>query len=115
MDAQGTAMVDFVDAQDIHASPGPIVFGPNSVVGSNIAGFELCGDIDSSFVIDVVDVTLAREHLMGKTIVGDITLCNVIGPFDPLEGGADCGVDDILVLERLVAGVSVTAENACKP
>ncbi len=115
LDLQGSAMVDFVDAQDIHASPNPIVFGPNSVVGTNIAGFELCGDIDSSFVIDIVDVTLAREHLMGKTIVGDITLCNVIGPFDPLEGGADCGVDDIFVLERLVAGQSVTAETACKP
>ena len=52
---------------------------------------------------------------MGKPTAGDITLCNVIGPFDPGEAGADCGVDDVFVLRHLAAGESVTAVNACKP
>jgi len=46
---------------------------------------------------------------------GDITLCNVVGSFDPLEGGADCTVEGVFVLDRLAASFNVTAENACKP
>ena len=52
---------------------------------------------------------------MGKAIAGDITLCNVIGPFDPLEAGADCDVADIFLLRRFVAGEAATLGNECKP
>jgi hypothetical protein len=115
LDAQGTSSVDFVAVQDIHCSPSPIVFGPNSSLGTNLANASLCGDIDGSLAIDAADVMAAREFLVGKTISGDVTLCNVIGPYDPAESGADCGVEDVFVLERLVAGLPVTAEDGCTP
>jgi len=84
-----------------------------SVTGSANVDFV---NIDGSFAIDPVDVSIARDHLMGRTIPGDITLCNVVGFFDPLEGGADCTVvEDVFVLDRLAASFNVTAENACKP
>lgn len=111
----GSVSIDFVDIEDIFIGPGPVLLGPNSTLGSNLSGFELCGDIDGSFAIDTADVSMARNHLMGRTILGDITLCNVIGSFDPLEGGADCTVEDVFVLDRLAASLNVTAENACKP
>ena len=111
----GTVNIDFVDIDDIFIGPGLNILGPNSTPGSNLSGFELCGDIDGSFAIDAPDVTMARENLVGKTILGDITLCNVIGPFDPAEGGADCTVEDIFVLERLVRSLNVSAENGCAP
>jgi hypothetical protein len=115
LDVEGSATIDFVDVQDLHASPNPIVFGPNSVLGTNIANASQCGDIDGNLVIEAADVTAAREHLVGKAISGDITLCNVVGPVDPLQSGADCGVDDILVLDRLASALAVTAENVCSP
>ena len=115
LDVQGSGTGDFLDVADLHFTPNPIVFGPNSTVGSNIVNVSQCGDINGDFSIDAADVALARNHVVGKPTAGDISLCNVIGPFDPGETGADCGVDDVFVLRRLVAGESVTAENACKP
>jgi hypothetical protein len=84
-------------------------------VGSNTVDLNLCGDINGNMIVDPADVMLAREHLVGKAIAGDIRFCNVIGPFDPLGGGADCTVVDIFVLARVVAGNSVTSENTCNP
>ena len=52
---------------------------------------------------------------MGKTIAGDVTLCNVLGPYDPSETGADGIVNDIFVLERLVNAVPTSASDTCKP
>lgn len=115
LDVQGSGTGDFLDVADLHFTPNPIVFGPNSTVGSNTVNVSQCGDINGDFSIDAADVALARNHLVGNPIAGDISLCNVIGPFDPGEAGADCAVDDVFVLLRLVAGQSVTAENACKP
>jgi hypothetical protein len=115
LDVQGSGTGDFLDVADLHFTPNPIVFGPNSTVGSNTVNVSQCGDINGDFSIDAADVALARNHLVGKPTAGDITLCNVIGPFDPGESGADCGVDDVFVLRRLAAGESVTAVNACKP
>lgn len=116
LNLQGTATVDFVDLQDIHAIPNPFTLGPNSVVGTNTAGLSLCGDIDGNFLIETADVTLARQHLMGQAIAGVIRRCNVVGLFDPSEAGEDCDVVDIYTLTRLVAGANVlTDANACKP
>ncbi len=116
LNLQGTATVDFVDVQDIHAIPNPFTLGPNSVVGSNTASLSLCGDIDGNFLIETADVTQARQHLMGQAIAGEIRRCNVVGLFDPLEAGEDCDVADIYTLTRLVAGENVlTDANACKP
>ena len=89
-----TTDVDFVDVQDIKFASG-VILGPNSVIGSNVEEVELCGDIDGGFEIDASDVTMARDHLMGRAIAGNITLCNVIGPFDPLEGGAGGGQPEL--------------------
>ncbi len=115
LDVQGSGTGDFLDVADLHVTPNPIVFGPNSTVGSNTLNVSQCGDINGDFSIDAADIALARNHLVGKPTAGDISLCNVIGPFDPGEAGADCGVDDVFVLLRLAAGESVTAVNACKP
>ncbi len=115
LDVQGSGTGDFLDVADLHVTPNPIVFGPNSTVGSNTANVRQCGDINGDFSIDAADIALARNHVVGKPTAGDISLCNVIGPFDPGESGADCGVDDVFVLRRLAAGESVTAVNACKP
>ena len=115
LDVQGSGTGDFLDVADLHFTANPIVFGPNSTVGSNTVNVSQCGDINGDFSIDAADVALARNHLVGNPTAGDISLCNVIGPFDPGEAGADCAVDDVFVLRRLVAGQSVTAENACKP
>ena len=115
LDVQGSGTGDFLNVADLHFTPIPIVFGPNSTVGSNTVNVSQCGDINGDFSIDAADIALARNHLVGKPLAGDISLCNVIGPFDPGEAGADCGVDDVFVLRRLAAGESVTAENACKP
>ncbi len=84
-------------------------------MGSNTLNVRQCGDINGDFSIDAADIALARNHLVGKPVAGDISLCNVIGPFDPGEAGADCGVDDVFVLRRLAAGESLAAVNACKP
>ena len=116
LNLQGTASVDFVDVEDIHASPNPITLGPNSVVGTNTLSLSLCGDIDGNFLIETADVTQARQHLMDQAISGDIRRCNVIGAFDASENGEDCDVADIHALTRLVAGENVlTDANACKP
>jgi hypothetical protein len=115
LDVQGSGTGDFLDVADLHVTPNPIVFGPNSTVGSNTVNVSQCGDINGDFSIDAADIALARNHLVGKPTAGDISLCNVIGPFDPGAAGADCGVDDVFVLRRLAAGESVTAVNACKP
>ena len=115
LNRQGIATVDFVQVQDLRAEANPIVFGPNSVVGPNTANVTQCGDIDGNFLIETADVMQAQAHLVGKPVVGDIALCNVLGPHDPLEGGADCSIVDVFVLERLAAGLSVTAENGCVP
>ena len=115
LNIQGAADANFVSITDIHAAPNPLSLGPNSIVGSNTTDMNLCGDISGDMIVDSADLMLAREHLMGKTIAGDITFCNVIGPFDPQGGGADCTVADIFVLARVVAGNSVTSENTCNP
>jgi hypothetical protein len=112
---QGTASIDFVTVSDIHGVPNRLVFGPNSVVGANNANASQCGDLDGDFTTALADVTMAREFLVGNTIAGDITLCNVIGPYDPLQSGADCKVDDIFVLERMAASEPIAAVNGCAP
>jgi hypothetical protein len=74
-----------------------------------------CGDIDGDFHVYSSDVALAREHLMGKAIAGDITRCNVVGDYAPAGDGSDCDVADITLLTRYIAGQSVTLGNVCKP
>jgi len=112
---QGSASIDWVAVSDIHGVPNRLVFGPNSSVGTNNANASQCGDLDGDFTTALADVTMAREFLVGNTIAGDITLCNVIGPHDPLQTGADCEVDDIFVLERMAASEPIAAENGCAP
>jgi hypothetical protein len=74
-----------------------------------------CGDIDGDFRVYPADLALARAHLMGKAITGDITYCNVVGDYAPQQDGRDCDVEDIYVLSRYIAGKSVTLGNLCRP
>jgi hypothetical protein len=74
-----------------------------------------CGDIDGDYHVEFTDLMLAREHLMGKAIAGDITRCNVVGDYAPAGDGSDCDVADITALSRYVGGKSVTLGNVCKP
>jgi hypothetical protein len=74
-----------------------------------------CGDIDGDFHVYPADLALARAHLMGKAITGDITYCNVVGDYAPAEDGSDCDVADIYALSRYIGGESVTLGNVCRP
>jgi hypothetical protein len=71
-----------------------------------------CGDLDDDGTVEADDATLARQHLMGKTVSADLTRCNVTGPSD--GGVSDCDVADIFVLQRVVTGRPVTVENTCE-
>jgi hypothetical protein len=74
-----------------------------------------CGDIDGDSYVFSSDLAMAREHLMGKAIPGDITYCNVVGDYAPAGDGSDCDVADIALLTRFIAGEPVTLGNVCKP
>jgi hypothetical protein len=73
-----------------------------------------CGDVNGVNGVTALDVTIAREHLVGATLSGLFIpeRCNVIGPSD--GGASDCDVADIYVLQRVVAGKSATVENSCR-
>ncbi len=115
LDAQGGMTIDHADVQDLHGGAQALVFGPNSAIGTNVASLELCGDLDGNLALEGADVGMAREHLVGNAVGGDVTLCNVVGPHDGSGTGADCNVDDIFVLERFVLGEPVSATNGCVP
>jgi hypothetical protein len=73
-----------------------------------------CGDVTGGDGrITTHDVRAARENLTSATPTLSFAAnrCNVIGPFD--GGVDDCGVDDIYVLERVVAGRAVVVGNEC--
>jgi hypothetical protein len=74
-----------------------------------------CGDIDGDSFVFSSDLSLARAHLMGKAITGDITRCNVVGDYAPAGDGSDCDVADISALSRYIGGETVTLGNVCKP
>jgi len=67
-----------------------------------------CGDVNTDFVVDDLDAQIARENLVGHALSGsfDPERCNV-------TGNADCGVDDVFVLERIAEGLSVSLQNVC--
>jgi hypothetical protein len=68
-----------------------------------------CGDVNNDFVVDGLDVQIARENLMGREVLsGDFhpERCNVIGT-------SGCGVDDVFVLDRVAKGLPVSLQNVC--
>jgi hypothetical protein len=68
-----------------------------------------CGDVNNDFIVNGLDVQIARENLVGHTpLSGDFhpERCNVIGT-------SDCGVDDIFVLDRVSQGLPVSLQNIC--
>jgi YVTN family beta-propeller protein len=74
-----------------------------------------CGDVNGENGLTELDLTIARQHLVGATLSGNVFIperCNVIGPSD--GGASDCDVADIYVLERLLAGGSAKVENSCQ-
>jgi hypothetical protein len=82
-----------------------------------------CGDLNLDNVLDGADALLARQHVVGATIVGtcELTRCNVIGPADAgvssdcnVGASSDCTVADVYVLERVDAALPVTLENSCQ-
>jgi hypothetical protein len=74
-----------------------------------------CGDIDGDSYVYSSDLAMARAHLMGKAIAGDIKYCNVVGPYAPTGDGSDCDVRDIHALTRFIAGETVALGNVCRP
>ncbi len=71
-----------------------------------------CGDVNNDGPVTAADALMARQHLMGQNPVGFVaTRCNVIGPSD--AGVSDCNVADIFVIERFLAGESVTVGDLC--
>ena len=73
-----------------------------------------CGDVNTDFVVNAIDVQLVREQLVDVTSLSgpfDPTRCNVIGLSD--GGVTDCDVSDVFVLQRFVDGQTVTVENTC--
>jgi hypothetical protein len=64
--------------------------------------------VNNDFIVDGLDVQIARENLVGHALSGsfDPERCNVIGT-------SDCGVDDVFVLDRVAQGLSVSVQNAC--
>jgi hypothetical protein len=68
-----------------------------------------CGDVNNDFIVDGLDVQIARENLMGRAVLSgsfDPDRCNVIGT-------SDCGVDDVFVLSRVAQGLPVSLQNVC--
>jgi hypothetical protein len=63
--------------------------------------------------VTLADVTRAQENLLGIPlgVTFEPTRCNVVG--DPDGGASDCDIADIFVLQRFLAGGSVTAANSC--
>jgi hypothetical protein len=100
------------------AGPDNCPFIPNQAQANSDSLFAgdvcQCGDLDLDGGVDADDVMIARQHLVGATIVVpyDLTRCNVIGPSD--GGITDCDVADVYVLERVVAGRPTAVENACQ-
>jgi hypothetical protein len=67
-----------------------------------------CGDVNNDFIVDGLDVQIARENLVGATLSGDFDL----GRCD-MTGTAECGVDDIFIIDRMAQGLPVGLQNAC--
>jgi hypothetical protein len=68
-----------------------------------------CGDVNNDFIVDDLDVQIARENLVGHTpLSGDFhpERCNVIGT-------SDCGIDDIFVLDRVAQSLPADLQNVC--
>jgi hypothetical protein len=73
-----------------------------------------CGDLNNDGVVNAADALLASQHVVGRTIANpsfDLARCNVIG--EPDGGVSDCDIADIFVLQRFLAGGSVTVANSC--
>lgn len=67
-----------------------------------------CGDVNNDFIVDGLDVQIARENLLGSPLSGSFHLerCNVIGT-------SICGIDDIFVINHVALGLPVNLQNAC--
>ena len=71
-----------------------------------------CGDVNNALGVTAADALLARQHLMGQAAAGFVKeRCNVIGPSD--GGMTDCNVADIFVIERFLAGETVSVGDLC--
>jgi hypothetical protein len=67
-----------------------------------------CGDVDGDNAVTALDLAIARENLVGATLSGsfDAEHCDY-------AGGADCGVDDMFILDRILQGKETLLINAC--
>jgi len=68
-----------------------------------------CGDVTGDGLITTIDYLRAREIVIGRTPSGpdEVNRCDV-------TGDADCHVDDLAVLQRLVNGAPATIVYGCE-
>jgi cysteine-rich repeat protein len=66
--------------------------------------------VNGDLAVDSLDTQIAREKLVGATLSGafDLSRCDFTGAAGPV-----CEVDDLVVLERVVRGVSTPLANSC--
>ena len=62
-------------------------------------------------MVESLDLTLARQTFLDAMPDATVYIerCNVIGPSD--GGATDCGLPDIVQLQRFVGGASATIGN----
>jgi hypothetical protein len=67
-----------------------------------------CGNVDGAGGLSASDYQAAREAVVGRTPSGafDVEFCDV-------NGDAACGVADLAILQRAVAGEPAAIQNAC--
>lgn len=87
--------------------------GINSASPDGVGDACQCGDVNFDFQVNDLDLTMARQHLVGATISlpHDISRCNVVGEAD--GGAADCNVVDLFHLDRLIHANGAAAGMDC--
>ena len=91
----------------------PLVLGAQTNSDVHSAGdICQCGDVTDDGIVDETDLLHAREHVVGHALTGPFVAdrCNLVGPSEP---GTDCTVQDLMVLDRMVEGATVSGENVC--
>ncbi len=72
-----------------------------------------CGDLSGEGQLTAADAHAAREELAGFATGTDLSRCNVVGPAGGQPG--TCLLDDVVRIERAVAGLPPALEPLCAP
>ena len=89
----------------------PFIVNADQLNGDAYAAGDVCqcGDVTDNGKLAVGDYTRAREYVAGRTPSGvfELDRCDV-------TGDADCGVEDLALLDRLVSGVPADLVYGCE-